>query len=234
MSTQNNFAVKNQKELDLIRISAGLTDRCFELVLKEINSGISEIELATFIFSTLKSLGADGTSFDTIVAFGESGAEPHHIPSARKLKAGDFVTVDFGAILDGYCADFTRTFAYKYANEKLARVYEIVKVSQSLGVDKIADGIKCFDVDRTCRDYINENGYGEYFLHGTGHGVGKEIHEPPILNAKSEETLRNNMVVTVEPGIYLKNLGGVRIEDMVIVGENKPLSCHGRELLILN
>ncbi|MDD4839797.1 MAG: M24 family metallopeptidase [Clostridia bacterium] len=229
---QSNI-IKTQEEIEIIKRSAKIVDECFDRVLKETHLGMTEIELSDFITKTMVELGAQGLSFDTIAAFGENGCEPHHIPTERALIEGDMVTIDMGAILDNYCSDFTRTFALGNPSAKMLEIYETVKGSHAAGLKAVKAGIRCFDIDKECRDYIAEKGYGEAFIHGTGHGVGLLIHEAPTLNTKSEEVLENGMVVTIEPGIYIKDLGGVRIEDMMIVGESEPLSRHTRELIIL-
>ena len=175
--------------------------------------GVTERELADLILRETLRLGAEGVSFDTIVAFGESGAEPHHVPTDKRLERGMLVTVDMGAVVGGYCSDFTRTFA--------------------AGMARVAPGVACRAADAAARDIIAAAGYAEQYIHGTGHGVGREIHEPPTLNPKSEETLLAGQVVTVEPGIYMPGRMGVRIEDMVLVGEGRPFSRHNTELLTL-
>ncbi|HKL93939.1 MAG TPA: M24 family metallopeptidase [Clostridia bacterium] len=225
--------IKSAEEIEIIKASAKIVDDCYGLLLNWVNVGMTEIQVANFVLNTMKELGAEGVSFDTIVAFGENGCEPHHIPTSRALSSGDMVTVDMGAVLGGYCSDFTRTFAYGKPNAEMLEIYDIVKTSQSLSLKAVKAGERCFDIDKICRDYIAENGYGEKYIHGTGHGVGLLIHEAPTLNRKSEEILEDGMVITIEPGIYVQNLGGVRIEDMVIVGENVPLSIHSRELIVL-
>lgn len=232
MSTPNNVKYKAE-EVALIRRGAKIVDDCFDAVLLKIRAGMTEIQLSDFIKTTLISLGADDISFETIVCFGENGSEPHHVPTDRALKKGDMVTVDMGATVSGFCSDFTRTFAFGTPDAKMVEIYQIVKAAQEIGLKTVGAQVRCFDVDKVCRDYIAEKGFGEYFVHGTGHGVGKLIHEPPTINAKSEEVLRQGEVVTIEPGIYISGVGGVRIEDMVVVGENAPLSRHGRELLAI-
>ena len=143
------------------------------------------------------------------------------------------VTVDMGAVVGGYCSDFTRTFAFGDIDEERRRVYDIVYEAQEAGMARVAPGVACRAADAAARDIIAAAGYAEQYIHGTGHGVGREIHEPPTLNPKSEETLLAGQVVTVEPGIYIPGRMGVRIEDMVLVGEGRPFSRHNTELLTL-
>ncbi len=178
--------------------------------------------------------GASGLSFETIVAFGKGGAEPHHVPTDCKLEKGMLVTIDMGAVYNGYCSDFTRTFAFGEISEKQRSIYEIVRQSQKFGVKAVKAGMDCAELDKVCRDYIEGNGYGEYFIHTTGHGVGKLVHESPRVGKNSTDVLENNMVITIEPGIYLPDEMGVRIEDMVIVGVEGPVSRHSTELIVIN
>ncbi|MDD7398897.1 MAG: M24 family metallopeptidase [Firmicutes bacterium] len=226
-----NREIKTEEEISLIVKSAEIIDNVFDRVLNSIKVGQTEIEIAEFIFKSVIELGGEGLSFDTIVAFGENGAEPHHVPTDRGLKANEFVTIDMGAKYASYCSDFTRTFVCGRADEKMKEIYEIVKDAMLKAVDTLVVGVKCFDVDKAARDYITAAGYGDKYIHGTGHGVGLEIHEAPTLNTKSQEVLAKNMVVTVEPGIYIDKFGGVRIENMYIVGSHKPISRHTIELI---
>lgn len=226
--------IKNETEIKAIKKAAQIVDEVYDWLLENIKESQTELEVSKTIYNQMIERGAEGTSFDTIVAFGKNGAEPHHEPDVTKLQKGDFVTVDMGCIVDGYCSDFTRTFAYGNPNEKQIEIYNAVKLSQELGLEATVVGANCFDVDKVCRDSLTKSGFGEYFIHGTGHGVGKEIHEVPYLNKKGTVDLQKNMVVTVEPGVYIENFGGVRIEDMVVVGENKRVSKHGTDLIVIN
>ena len=228
-----NDRVKSAQELALMRRAAAVTDDVYDRLLASVREGVTERELADLILRETLRLGAEGVSFDTIVAFGESGAEPHHVPTDKRLERGMLVTVDMGAVVGGYCSDFTRTFAFGDIDEEQRRVYDIVYEAQEAGMARVAPGVGCRAADAAARDIIAAAGYGEQYIHGTGHGVGREIHEPPTLNPKSEETLLAGQVVTVEPGIYIPGRMGVRIEDMVLVGEGRPLSRHNTELLTL-
>lgn len=216
-----------------MRRAAAVTDDVYDCLLASVREGVTERELADLILRETLRLGAEGVSFDTIVAFGESGAEPHHVPTDKRLERGMLVTVDMGAVVGGYCSDFTRTFAFGDIDEEQRRVYDIVNEAQEAGMARVAPGVPCRAADAAARDIIAAAGYGEQYIHGTGHGVGREIHEPPTLNPKSEETLLAGQVVTVEPGIYIPGRMGVRIEDMVLVGEGRPFSRHNTELLTL-
>lgn len=228
-----NDRVKSAQELALMRRAAAVTDDVYDCLLASVREGVTERELADLILRETLRLGAEGVSFDTIVAFGESGAEPHHVPTDKRLEHGMLVTVDMGAVVGGYCSDFTRTFAFGDIDEEQRRVYDIVHEAQEAGMARVAPGVSCRAADAAARDIIAAAGYAEQYIHGTGHGVGREIHEPPTLNPKSEETLLAGQVVTVEPGIYIPGRMGVRIEDMVLVGEGRPFSRHNTELLTL-
>lgn len=228
-----NDHIKSAEEIALMRRAAAITDGVYEYILGIVSEGVTETALADAIYRKTVELGASGVSFDTIVAFGESGAEPHHVPTDKRLQEGMFVTIDMGAVVEGLCSDFTRTFAFGDIDEEQRRVYDTVYEAQKLALSAVADGTECRAADAAARDHIARCGYGGFYIHGTGHGVGTEIHEPPTLNAKSEETLAAGQVVTVEPGIYLPGRMGVRIEDMVLVGEGRPFSRHTTELITL-
>ena len=228
-----NDHIKSAEEIALMRRAAAITDDVYEYILGIVSEGVTETALADAIYRKTVELGASGVSFDTIVAFGESGAEPHHVPTDKRMQKGMFVTIDMGAVVEGLCSDFTRTFAFGDIDEEQRRVYDTVYEAQKLALSAVADGTACRAADAAARDHIVRCGYGEFYIHGTGHGVGTEIHEPPTLNAKSGETLAAGQVVTVEPGIYLPGRMGVRIEDMVLVGEGRPFSRHTTELITL-
>ena len=228
-----NDHIKSAEEIALMRRAAAITDDVYEYILGIVSEGVTETALADAIYRKTVELGASGVSFDTIVAFGESGAEPHHVPTDKRLQEGMFVTIDMGAVVEGLCSDFTRTFAFGDIDEEQRRVYDTVYEAQKLALSAVADGTACRAADAAARDHIARCGYGGFYIHGTGHGVGTEIHEPPTLNAKSGETPAAGQVVTVEPGIYLPRRMGVRIEDMVLVGEGRPFSRHTTELITL-
>jgi Xaa-Pro aminopeptidase len=229
----NSLPVKSFEEIKKIRRAQAIIDDVYDLLLERVREGESEAELAEFVKSSVLSLGGEDVSFDTIAAFGSGGAEPHHIPSEKRLEKGMLITVDMGAKYHGYCSDFTRTFAFGNVSAREKEIYNIVYTAQKEAVKAVAAGVRCADVDKAARDIIAKAGYGENYIHGTGHGVGTLIHEAPTLNARSVEVLENNMVVTVEPGIYVDGFCGVRIEDMLIVGNPAPLSRHSTELIIL-
>lgn len=226
--------IKTKDEINDMKRAAQIIDDTYTAVLDIIKEGDTEKQIADFIEEFVLLQGASGVSFETIVAFGEGAADIHHVPTDRKLEKGMLVMIDMGAVYHGYCSDFTRTFAFGEPSEKQREIYDIVYQAQKKGIKAVKAGVACADVDKVCRDYIDGKGYGDKFMHTTGHGVGKEIHEAPRVAKNSEDTLENNMVITVEPGVYLEGEFGVRIEDMVIVGENVPVSRHATELIVIN
>ena len=212
-----------------------LGDRCFSHILGFIEPGMSEKQVAEEIERFLLAGGAEGLAFDTISVSGERGCLPHGEPTDKLIEKGEFLTLDFGAVINGYCGDMTRTIAIGSITPEKRKVYDIVLEAQLAAIDFIKAGVRCSDADKVARDIITNAGYGEYYPHGLGHGVGKLVHEAPTLNAKSEEILEKNMVVTIEPGIYIPDKFGVRIEDLAIVTDfgiiNKVESK--KELIIL-
>lgn len=213
--------IKNKEQIALIKRAVDIIDDCYEATLEYVKGGMSELDIANFIQKFVLEHGGEGLSFDTIVAFGEGGAEPHHVPTDAKLEAGMLVTIDMGAVYGGYCSDFTRTFAYGEIGTKQREIYDIVYEAQKRGVAATKAGITCNDLDAVCRDYIAEKGYGDKFIHTTGHGVGTLIHEDPRVGKGTQTVLQDGMVITIEPGIYLAGEMGVRIEDTLVVGEGK-------------
>lgn len=227
--------VKTPEELLIIAKAEAIGDKTFEHLLDYIKVGMTELEIADEVERTMRFLGAEGLSFPTIVVSGVNSNQPHGEPSDRKIQEGDFLTLDIGCVYRGYCSDMTRTVAIGYATDEMKKIYDIVLKAQLAGLEMVKAGVKCFDVDKASRDVIEEAGYGEFYIHGTGHGVGTEVHEPPTLNARSSEVLKENQAVTVEPGIYLPDKFGVRIEDLVIVTEfgYANLTHSPKELIIL-
>jgi Xaa-Pro aminopeptidase len=226
---------KDPEELQALNEAQAATDRAFDDLLDVVAIGMSERELAGVLERLLRRDGADGLAFDSIVAFGESAAEPHHEPGDRRLEEGDVIKLDFGAIWGGYHADMTRTIAFGSPASELRKIHDIVRQAQQAGIDAVRPGISGADVDAAARRVIEDAGYGDRFGHGTGHGVGLEIHEGPRVGHDVDDELPVGAVVTVEPGIYVPALGGVRIEDMVEITEDgsRVLGSSPRELLEL-
>ncbi|MCX6999834.1 MAG: Xaa-Pro peptidase family protein [Candidatus Sumerlaeota bacterium] len=216
--------LKDEKELRLIRRAAAITDRCVEMILKELKPGVTEHELAVKIRRFFEDGGAEGESFPTIVAFGINSAYPHHETSRRRLKAGEAALFDLGCRVKGYCSDLTRTVFVGSSDARQRKVYEIVLGAQGEAIKKIKPGVSAREVDAAAREYISNAGFGDAFRHNTGHGVGINVHEQPRLTPLSDDILKKGMVITVEPGIYLPNFMGVRIEDLVLVGEDGPVA----------
>ncbi len=209
---------KDEAEIDAIRRASALTDRVSEGIRGRDAIGMTERELAREIESRLAEAGGEGSSFETIVGSGPNGARPHHRRGGRKIESGDPVVLDFGARLDGYPSDQTRTHVFSGdPSEKFEEVHEVVREAQQAAVGRIEPGIPAEAVDRAAREVIEAAGYGEEFTHRTGHGVGIEVHEPPYIVAGNDRELEPGMVFSVEPGIYLEGEFGVRIEDLVVV-----------------
>ncbi len=211
--------IKDETEIECIFRAADLSDRAFKHVLPLLREGVSEGELALELEFFMRREGAAGVAFPLIVASGPRSAMPHGRASDRRLSAGDMVIMDFGPILDSYCSDMTRTVAVGRADKKMGDVYRIVLEAQLAGIMAVREGVRASEVDGAARAVIEGYGFGKNFGHSTGHGLGLQIHENPRLSSRDETVLKKGMVVTVEPGIYLPGLGGVRIEDTVLVME---------------
>ncbi|HZQ26268.1 MAG TPA: aminopeptidase P family protein [Acidimicrobiales bacterium] len=226
--------VKDEGEVARIRAAADIADRALAATLPLLDDRPTEAEFGLVLDTEMRRLGASDTSFETIVASGPNGAKPHHRPSSRRIERGDLVVLDFGALVDGYCSDMTRTVSVGPAGAEARRMYDVVRRSQQAGVDAVRAGVPASDVDKACRDLITEAGWGDAFVHGTGHGVGLDIHEAPAVWSKSPDTLAAGHVVTVEPGVYLPGIGGVRIEDTVVVTEEGrvALTASPKELVL--
>lgn len=209
--------VKDESEIACIKRAAELTSRGMERALEAIRPGVKGWEVAAEAEYEMRRLGSDGIAFDTIVCSGPESAYPHGGLSEREIMDGDFVVVDIGAKYHGYCADMTRTVIVGEGTRIQKHIHAIVYEAQKIAIGLIRDGVAARDVDNAARKFIEENGYGEYFVHNLGHGVGLDVHEPPILGPISEDLLLTNNVVTVEPGIYIPGLGGVRVEDTILV-----------------
>ncbi|RAL26581.1 M24 family metallopeptidase [Thermoflavimicrobium daqui] len=228
--------IKDESEIATIRQAVAIVDRAFAQILKEIKPGMTEVQVATRLEFLMREYGATSSSFDMIIASGKRSALPHGVASDKVIEKGDLITLDFGALYQGYISDMTRTIMIGKPSEKQKQIYDIVLEAEMRGIQSIRPGISGVEVDAASRDYITACGYGNYFGHGLGHGIGLEVHEGPTLSTQSEDVLAPGMVVTVEPGIYIPELGGVRIEDDVLVTESgyEVLTQSKKELIIID
>lgn len=209
--------IKTSDEIEKMHRAQVITEQALRETLKFVKEGVTEREIALELEFRMRKLGAEGVSFDLIVLTGKKTSMPHGVPGFDRVKNGDFILFDIGATYDGYHSDMTRTYAFGNVSAEQKRVYATVKQAQQNALDMIKEGISCSEVDSAARTYINHAGYEGFFGHSTGHGVGMDIHEVPSVSPKSDFILRNGMVITAEPGIYLPDRFGVRIEDMVVV-----------------
>ena len=210
-------ATKDAGEAALLREAAGMAAHALTGTLEHIKPGITERDVAAILEMKMRQAGGERLSFETIVASGSNSALPHAAPGSREIQGGDFVTIDYGTVCRGYHSDETCTFVVGSITEKQATVYAIVKGAHDKAIDTVRAGVSCRDIDAIARGHIDDAGYGGYFSHGTGHGVGLAVHEYPRLSGRAEGFLEEGMVVTVEPGIYIPGLWGVRIEDTIMV-----------------
>jgi len=226
--------VKDLGEIDRIRAACAIADDAFHSLLGRLAEGVTERQFALELEFAMRERGASGVSFESIVAAGPNGAKPHAEPSDRLIGRGELVVCDFGCIVEGYCSDMTRTVSVGDPGPEARALYDLVQRSQAAGRDAVAAGVVVADVDRAARDVIAAAGHGEHFVHSTGHGVGLDIHEAPRVAAGAGDTLRPGEVVTVEPGVYLTGVGGVRIEDTVVVTESgcEPLTHTPKDLIL--
>ena len=211
--------VKDDSELARIELAADIADFALAKVRHLLDDGLTEKQFALALDTEMRAAGASGNSFTTIVASGPNGALPHARPTERTISAGDLVVIDFGCVIDGYCSDMTRSVGIGEISAEQTRMLEVIKAANAAGVAAIAAGQTTAAVDRAARSVVEDAGWGEAFVHGTGHGVGLDIHEAPRVSSASEEVLALGEVVTVEPGVYLPALGGVRTEDLLVVTE---------------
>ncbi len=227
--------VKDPSELELLATACRISDQAIADVFVRIRPGLTERQLAAALDRRMVELGAEGPAFDTIVASGPNGALPHHVPTDRPLRRGDLITMDFGARYGGYHADMTRTVALGEPAGWQREIYELVATAQRAGIEAARPGAQVADVDAAARDVIRDAGHGEHFGHGLGHGVGLEVHEAPTIGYSRTGKLANRIPVTVEPGVYLPGRGGVRIEDVLVVGADGTglLTMTTRDLLTL-
>jgi Xaa-Pro aminopeptidase len=213
---------KEAGEIALMMDAIAIATEAFGDIMEIIKPGATEKDIANEFDHVMRQRGAAGPSFDTIVASGPRAALPHAEPTGRKLEKGDTVILDFGALVSGYCSDETVTVCLGDIPDQLAEIYTIVNDARKLGIEKAVAGTPIRLLDSIVRGYIEEKGYGDHFRHGVGHGVGIAVHEAPAINTQAKGILEDNMVITIEPGIYLPNIGGVRLEDMVLITEDTP------------
>jgi len=227
--------VKDETEIEIIRRAVQIADNAFTHILGCIKPGLAEVEIAAEIEYSMKKQGAEGASFETIVASGLRSSMPHGVASEKKVELGDVITMDFGAVYKGYCSDITRTVFLGRPRKELEHIYNIVLEAQLKSLEGAHKGLKGRDIDHIARKIITDAGFGEEFGHSLGHGVGLEIHEEPRFSPGSKQVMENGMAVTVEPGIYIKGEGGVRIEDLIVINDQNPivLTKSPKELIVL-
>jgi len=214
---ENLRVIKCPDEIEAIKTSARITKKVLKRIIKELKNSRTEKDIAAKIDYLLKREGADSPSFDTIVASGENASMPHARPQRRRIRSGDAVVLDFGAKCNGYSSDLTRTLFVGKISPYLYLVYKVVVAAQKRAISRIRPGVRISAIDGAARDYITKKGFGKYFGHATGHCVGIDVHESPSINSKNHTMLKEGMVFTIEPGIYMPGIGGVRVEDMVLV-----------------
>lgn len=228
--------IKNKKEYTLLKQAAALADLGVKTGVEAIQEGVSEFDLIAKIEYTLKKEGIQGMSFSTMALTGEKTASPHGTPGAEKIEKGDLVLFDLGVIYEGYCSDITRTVAYKFVTDEQRNIYETVKAAQQQAIDTSQLGTAVGEIDKSARAHIEGAGYGEYFKHRIGHGLGIETHEYPSMHGNNTLQLQPGMCYTIEPGIYVPKQGGVRIEDMIFMTDKgaETLTEYPKELLIVD
>lgn len=217
--------VKSEKEIQRIKKSVILNEKVFQSVYNTIQPGMSEIEIAMAIAAEMRILGAERESFETIVASDAASSLPHAVPTKRKTTKNSIILIDMGLILRGYCSDMTRTFCLGRPTKKYLKIHRIVRKAMRAGIAAVREGVTGKQVDQAARKVIADAGYGKYFGHALGHGVGLAVHENPRISKRGTRKLKKNMVITIEPGIYIPGWGGVRLENMVVVRKE-----HGEEL----
>ena len=227
--------VKTPNEIESLKKAAEITDKTFSKLLEIIKAGMSEKDVSAEISYWHKKFGAEKDSFDPIVASGWRGCLPHGIASDKIIQNGEMVTLDFGCVYEGFCSDLTRTISVGEPSDEMKKIYGIVYDSQLKAIKSARTGITTKELDSSARDYIKEKGYGEKFGHGLGHGLGIEVHEMPSISQRMNVKLPEGVIVTIEPGIYVENIGGVRIEDDVLIrnGGCEVLNKSPKELIII-
>lgn len=228
-------AIKSKEEIELIKKACEITDEVFSEVVSNIKEDMTELEVSALIQYHALKKGASGMSFETIVASGERGAMPHGRPTTKKLKRNEAITIDFGVVYQGYQSDMTRTISIGKPPKIIQKIYDVVLEAQLSAIESIKEGVKASDIDKVARKIIDKYGFGEYFNHGLGHGIGLGDGEVPTLNPHSDDILTEGMVMSCEPGIYIPDIGGVRIEDDVVIidGKGIPLNKTSKDFIIL-
>ena len=212
---------KTEKEIEYVQKACDIVCETMNWIEEQLRPGLSEKEIALMVTCHMLELGASKNSFDPIVASGPNGAYPHHKPTDRIIQDNEFVTIDMGCIYKGYCSDLTRTYPVGTPNATLIKAYQTVFKSNQLGIQKASYDLTGKELDKICRDIISETEFKDYFVHGTGHGVGINVHETPYVSPAFDKLIQGNSIITIEPGIYIPGLGGIRIEDMVLVRKDK-------------
>ena len=230
-----NMIVKSEAELGKIKKACKIAEQSLKEIQPLIKEGVTESELAAALETRFRIHGATGPSFETIVAFGENAAVPHHETGNTKLKKNECVLIDFGCVYEGYCSDMTRTFFYGKPDEEFLKAYKAVETAHVTAEKTIYAGITCVEADKIARDILTEKGYGKYFTHSLGHGIGVNIHEAPALSPKGKGTLENGMVFSIEPGVYINGKFGIRIENTVTLkdGVVSPMMKTGKKLVVI-
>jgi len=224
---------KSRDEIEHVKEAIKVAEQALAKTIENIESGMTELRIKTLLENEMMALGAEKIAFDTIVLSGKNSALPHGVPGDKKIENGDFLLFDFGATVNGYHSDLTRTFIVGKGTDEQKEIYETVREANEKAIEAVKAGLPLKNVDRAARDYIAAKDYGEFFTHRIGHGLGLEVHEEPSIHNENEQLMERGMLFTIEPGIYLKQLGGVRIEDDVYIdeeGEVEVLSSFGKEM----
>jgi Xaa-Pro aminopeptidase len=228
-------AIKDKSEIDSIRRAVDISDRVFRRIVEFVRPGMTELDVAAEIGYLHRKLGAEADAFEPIVASGRRGALPHARASSKKIRSGELVTLDFGCRVKGYNSDLTRTVAVGRPPARARKIYQVVQDAQRIAIEAARSGMAAKALDGVARSYIRKKGFGRYFSHSLGHGLGLQVHEAPRISSLSKDVLLDGNVVTIEPGIYIPEFGGIRIEDDIVIRNTHPevLSRSPRELLIL-
>ena len=226
---------KTKEEIDKIKKACSILDKSFEDAITYIKEGVTETDIAIELEYRMKKAGGEKPAFETIVASGYRSSIPHGVASHKKIKKGEFITIDFGTTYEWYNSDITRTAFLGTPTKKDKKIYETVYNAQRLAFESVKENMKTKDLDKVARDFISKSGFGDYFSHSLGHGVGLGIHEKPIISKKDKHYLKKGMVFTIEPGIYIPGYQGVRIEDTIALENSNPtlLTNSKRELMVL-